>query len=127
MTYYAIMNSMFWNRVDVERERLNLTRKDLARLTGISKNTIETWNARLTIPSGDKCLVIALALGVTVEYLLTGDEVEFEDDDPIIQAIITDKKLYAINELLIRSGRSKIDAIAELIGVKSNGTIQKNA
>lgn len=127
MTYYAIMNSMFWNRVDVERGRLNLTRKDLARLTGISKNTIETWNARLTIPSGDKCLVIALALGVTVEYLLTGDEVEFEDDDPIIQAIITDKKLYAINELLIRSGRSKIDAIAELIGVKSNGTIQKNA
>lgn len=127
MTYYAIMNSMFWNRVDVERERLNLTRKDLARLTGISKNTIETWNARLTIPSGDKCLVIALALGVTVEYLLTGDEVEFKDDDPIIQAIITDKKLYAINELLIRSGRSKIDAIAELIGVKSNGTIQKNA
>lgn len=127
MTYYAIMNSMFWNRVDIERERLNLTRKDLARLTGISKNTIETWNARLTIPSGDKCLVIALALGVTVEYLLTGDEVEFEDDDPIIQAIITDKKLYAINELLIRSGRSKIDAIAELIGVKSNGTIQKNA
>lgn len=127
MTYYAIMNSMFWERVDVERERLSLTRKKLAGLTGISKNTIETWNARLTIPSGDKCLVIARALGVTIEYLLTGDEIEFEDDDPIIQAIIIDKKLYAINELLIKSGQSKIDAIAELIGAKANGRIQKNA
>ena len=127
MHYYAIMYSLFWDRVDTERERLNLSRKQLASITGISKNTIETWVARLSVPSGDKCLMIAKALGVTIEYLLTGEELDLQDDDPIIQSILSNKTLYAINEVLIISGQSKIDAIAELIGARANGKAQKNA
>lgn len=71
--------------------------------------------------------MIAKALGVTIEYLLTGEELALQDDDPIIQSILSNKTLYAINETLIVSGQSKIDAIAELIGARANGKAQKNA
>lgn len=127
MTYYAIMKSDFWNRVEVERDRLNITRKELATVTGISKNTIETWFSRLTIPPGDRCLSIAKALGVSIEYLITGDEVDLQDENPIVQAIYKNKKLYAINECLIESGPNKIDAVAELLGVCPNIKETKNA
>ncbi len=127
MVYYQIMNTMFWARVDIERERLGITRKELSRLTGISKNTIETWNARLTIPAGDKCLLISKALGVSIEYLLTGEELSLPDDDPVIQEILNNKKLYAINQILVASGAQKIDATAEMLGAKAHDPLKKEA
>ena len=53
----------------------NILVKELAALTGISKNTIDNYvNVRKYMPSADAAVKIAKALGVTVEYLVTGEE-----------------------------------------------------
>ena len=49
--------------------------KELANLTGISKKTLDNYlNTRGYMPSADVALKIAQALGVSVEYLITGEE-----------------------------------------------------
>ena len=54
---------------------LNIEQKELAAKTGISLKTIENYVKKdSSIPSADKAVSIAQALGVTVEYLITGKE-----------------------------------------------------
>jgi len=49
--------------------------KELATKTGISKKTIDNYlNVREYMPSADAAVKIAHALGVSVEYLVTGEE-----------------------------------------------------
>lgn len=53
--------------------------KELATLTGISKNTIDNYlNVRGYMPSADVAVKIANVLGVTVEYLVTGEDINTE-------------------------------------------------
>jgi len=58
------------------REALDFTgteQKELAAKTGISLKTIENYVKKdSSVPSADKAVLIAQALGVTVEYLITG-------------------------------------------------------
>jgi transcriptional regulator with XRE-family HTH domain len=54
----------------------NILVKELASLTGISKKTLDNYlNVRENMPSADIAVKIAHALGVTVEYLVTGEEI----------------------------------------------------
>jgi len=49
--------------------------KELAALTGISRHTLDNYlNVREHIPTADVAVKIAQALGVSVEYLVTGEE-----------------------------------------------------
>lgn len=53
----------------------DMTVKELASLTGISKHTLDNYlNIRGYMPSADVAVKIAATLGVTVEYLVTGEE-----------------------------------------------------
>jgi transcriptional regulator with XRE-family HTH domain len=58
------------------REALDFTgmeQKELAAKTGISLKTIESYVKKdSSVPSADKAFRIAQALGITLEYLLTG-------------------------------------------------------
>jgi transcriptional regulator with XRE-family HTH domain len=60
------------------REALDFSgmeQKELAAMTGLSLKTIENYVKKdSSIPSADKAVLIAQALGVTVEYLVTGKE-----------------------------------------------------
>jgi transcriptional regulator with XRE-family HTH domain len=60
------------------KEALDFTgmeQKELAAQTGISLKTIENYLKReFSMPSADKAVCIAQALGVSVEYLVTGGE-----------------------------------------------------
>ena len=59
------------------REALDFTgieQKELAAKTGISLKTIENYVKKdSSVPSADKAVLIAQALGVTVEYLIMGN------------------------------------------------------
>jgi transcriptional regulator with XRE-family HTH domain len=49
--------------------------KELAVLSGVSRHTLDNYlNARGHIPSADIAVKIARVLGVSVEYLVTGEE-----------------------------------------------------
>jgi transcriptional regulator with XRE-family HTH domain len=49
--------------------------KELAALSGIKKHTIDNYlNTHNAMPSAEAAVAIARALGVTVEYLVTGQD-----------------------------------------------------
>ena len=52
----------------------NIRQKDLSKSIGIPTATISTWNTRNTSPPAEKIIEIADYLGVSVYYLLTGEE-----------------------------------------------------
>jgi transcriptional regulator with XRE-family HTH domain len=54
---------------------LGMPVKELAALSGVNKRTIDNYlNTRKHIPSAEIAVTIALVLGVSVEYLITGEE-----------------------------------------------------
>lgn len=63
----------FWENVENAREFKNMTRKELAYRAHFSINSISTGIARNSIPAADVACRIAQELGVSVEFLVTGN------------------------------------------------------
>jgi len=62
-----------------ELEYKGMLVKELAYATGIPKQTIDKYLLTGgTMPPADKAVVIAMALGVTVEYLITGSKIPIQ-------------------------------------------------
>jgi transcriptional regulator with XRE-family HTH domain len=58
--------------------------KELAALSGVNKRTIDNYlNTHNTMPSADAAVRIAGALGVTVEYLVTGRKRQEQNHPPL--------------------------------------------
>ena len=52
-----------------------MPKKELAALTGVNKRAIDTYvRTKASMPPADTAVKIAKALGVTVEYLVTGED-----------------------------------------------------
>jgi transcriptional regulator with XRE-family HTH domain len=62
----------FWGMVKKEVDRQQTSFEWLYQKTKISKGTFSSWKNRNTIPRADKAFLIANALKVSLEYLLTG-------------------------------------------------------
>jgi len=61
-------------------DSLDLTVKELSARTGIPKGTLDCYlGVRASIPPADIAARIADALGVTVEYLINGQEVKRQE------------------------------------------------
>lgn len=71
----------FWANVEAEREYQGLTRKELAWRAGISYTGIGLGLERNSMPGADTAMRISMALGVTIEYLLLGDEAKTQNGD----------------------------------------------
>ena len=85
--------------------------KELAVKTGISRHTLDNYlNVRENMPTADVAVKIAQALGVTVEYLITGEESQTEKSMPgtEIRALIQNFKLLSEDD------RKMIIAITQL-------------
>ena len=68
---------------------LDMEQKELATKTGISLKTIENYVKKdSSLPTADKAVLIAQALGVTVEYLINGEK----HKKPNISAILPQNK-----------------------------------
>ena len=64
----------FWEMVALEVGRQKTSFEWLYQKTKVAKGTFSSWKTRNTLPRADVAFRIAEALGVTVEYLLTGRE-----------------------------------------------------
>ena len=58
----------------------------VSRMTGISTGTISDWKAGRSKPKTDKMQKIADALGVPLEYLMTGKMPGFISEDDVIRS-----------------------------------------
>ena len=96
------------------KEQLNFSGmyvKELAALSGVKKQTIDSYlNVHGCMPSADAAVAIAQALGVTVEYLVTGKEssqkiVKYPIEAKIVAEIIAqmDKKNRKMAVAIIKS------------------------
>jgi transcriptional regulator with XRE-family HTH domain len=85
--------------------------KELAQITGISRHTLDNYlNVRENMPTADVAVKIAKALGVSVEYLVTGEESQQEKP-----ALGTEARVLIQNfKLLGEDDRKMIIAIVQL-------------
>jgi len=74
--------------------------KELATVSGVNKRTIDNYlNTHNTMPSADAAVRIAEALGVTVEYLITGNEKQGRGSSaPFPDSRVVLKNLEALNK-----------------------------
>lgn len=83
-----------------------LKNADIARETGISNMTLSDWKKGKSTPKQDKLMKIADYFGVTVEYLMTGENSKHSDEDTLLDVQISEdfelkeaiKKYYALND-----------------------------
>jgi len=69
------MGADFKKNLRAELDYLGLTVKELSAKSGIAKKTLDGYlGTRASMPPADIAVKIANALGVTVEYLVTGKE-----------------------------------------------------
>lgn len=108
----------FWEVVDSEREYKNLSRKELAYLADFSVNSIPTGIARGSIPAADVAYRIAKVLGVSVEYLLLGEQSQNQQkitDTNKNNEIIERSKKYIKNHELIDNFEKLPDSIQKSV------------
>ena len=77
------------------KERLSFSGiyvKELAALSGIKKQTIDSYlNMHNCMPSAAAAVAIARVLGVSVEYLVTGEEIDKKSSSyPVESVLIAD-------------------------------------
>ena len=77
----------FWEIVKKEVERQHTSFEWLYRKTLIPKGTFSSWKNRNTILRADEAFLIAKALKVSVEYLLTGVDQPAKASNKIIHEL----------------------------------------
>lgn len=72
----------FRSRLREQIDYLGLKDKEVATKAGITKRAIDTYvGARACMPSADVAVRLAKVLGVSVEWLVTGEKETFNDTD----------------------------------------------
>ena len=66
--------STFWTKACYLMKEGKIKQVELARAVGCSKGTVFAWIKRDTLPQADYALKIADRLGVSVRYLVTGED-----------------------------------------------------
>ena len=57
-------------------QKFGVTTYQVSKATGIGQSTFSSWKARKNLISGEKAKIIADYFGVSVDYLMTGEEKE---------------------------------------------------
>ena len=116
----------FWERVEELRKTLGMTQREMSIESGFIKTKVEAWMARnpQPIPKGSDCVALARTLGTSVEYLVTGEEIDDDEqeigkasgtrisDDPVLKAIADDPDLYRAAQLISRDKRKALAVLA---------------
>jgi len=91
-----LQNMGFKENLKSELTYQDMQVKELADITGISRYTLGNYlSVRERIPTADVAVKIAQALGVSVEYLVTGEEKPIDKSSfgPEIRGLIQNYKL----------------------------------
>ena len=67
-------NFLFWKRVKELLKTRKASQRELAAYLGVSRRTFEGWIYQRRFPNVEKAYLIAQALGVTVDFLISGKD-----------------------------------------------------
>ena len=90
---YSYMES-FYKRVHIKLIELERKRSWLLSQTGIKASTWSSWETHGRVPPADRALAIADALGLSLEFLLSGRETAFDmrQSNPLVLQIFNQLK-----------------------------------
>ena len=82
-------------------QKFGVTTYQVSKATGISQSTFSNWKQRRNLISGDKAKIIADYFGVTVDYLMKGEDTETryylnDETAQVAQEIFENKELRAL-------------------------------
>jgi transcriptional regulator with XRE-family HTH domain len=102
----------FYMRVDIKLIEMKRKRSWLLAQTGIRPSTWSSWVKNKRIPPALRALAIAEALGVSLEFLLTGKQTPFDPrrGGPLVTQI--SQQLEGLNERQLRRVLSAVNAVA---------------
>lgn len=107
LVFWGFMNGLkFVERIETILSKKGKSRADMSRELGIPYQSFSDWKRR-RIPSADICLRIGKYLGVPVEYLITGNEPDEQDEsrfDDELEKISSDN-YYGTIEYDFEAGR----------------------
>ena len=113
------MKSHFKANLRSELDYLGLTVKELSVKTGIAKGTLDCYlGARASMPPADIAVKIANTLGVTVEYLVTGQEPKKRNN-------LFDHNIRSIIQILVELNEKDIETILGLSKILKNQSAKK--
>ena len=101
--YIIDMQDYFWARAKRLIKAHKLSQKDFAEYVGIPISTFWGWIHRNCIPDATRACAIAQALGVTVEYLVTGID-DFNAEDRMRRTEERKSATEEIRKLALRIG-----------------------
>ena len=78
----------FLERVDNRLHEIGQKRPWLAKVSGVKVRTINSWFLNDRYPSVRDAALIGTALEMSLDYLVTGEEVSRRSEDPVIADII---------------------------------------
>ncbi|MDR0443600.1 MAG: helix-turn-helix domain-containing protein [Treponema sp.] len=105
------MNTDFKDNLRAELDYHGLTVKELSAKTGIPKGTLDGYlGQRASMPPVDIAVKIAGALGITVEYLITGQDGKKKDK-------LLDHNIRTIIQILLDLNDKDIETILGLARV----------
>jgi len=108
------MDADFKSNLRAELDYRGLTVKELSAKTGIPKGTLDCYlGVRASMPPADIAAKIANALDVTVEYLVTGQEIKKQDK-------LLDHNIRSINQILLELNEKDIKTILGLAKILKN-------
>jgi len=100
----------FKTNLRTELDSLDLTVKELSARTGIPKGTLDCYlGTRASMPPADIAARIADALGVTVEYLINGQEIKKRE-----QSLGYNYSIGAIIKILVDLSEKDLETILTL-------------
>ncbi len=100
------MEKSFKDNLRDELNYQDITVKELSLKTGVPKPTLSCYlSARNTMPPADSAVRIAKSLNVSVEYLVTGNDVQPKllEDETCLHFLIEDLKMLDYAKLKIVS------------------------
>ena len=104
----------FKKNLRTELDYLGITVKELSAKTGIAKGTLDCYlGARASMPPADIAVKIAKALGVSVEYLVSGEEARKNDK-------LLDHNVRSIIQILVELEGKDIETILGLSKILKN-------
>jgi len=103
------MKSDFKTNLRAELDYHGLTVKELSAKTGIAKGTLDCYlGVRASMPPADIAAKIAESLGVTVEYLVSGQEPKKQDNK------LLDHNIRSIIQVLLELNEKDIETVLAL-------------
>ena len=114
-THMRIMGAYmhkFYKRVHTKLIELDRKRSWLLSQTDIKPSTWSSWEKHGRMPPADRAVAIAEALGLTVEFLVTGREtpLDMRGSDPLIAQISA--QLLDMSEAQLRRIQSAVNTVS---------------